>query len=241
MLFKIAKKSHLCQDIFIALTALIHPIIKHNTAKIELLKAAFGHAMVENLEGSYFEFGVFEGTSLKAAATIQRAISAGIQDEFAGCTVKRKFYGFDSFEDGFKRTAEDEAHPVFSEGSFTSSYERCRERLRRFPEVSLIKGYFEDTIGNGKIPEAIAPGEKCAIAFIDCDLKSSARTALDFLWPILQPGSVVILDDAYSYKGNPQLSVFGAWQEFLASHPTLQAREFMNYGIGGKSYIVWAV
>jgi len=237
MLYKLAKNSTLLQDIFIVFSTAVHPAIKHNISKIEMMKSAFGYAAVEKIEGAYFEFGIYEGTTLKAAAMIQRTLSAGASKEVVYCALERRFYGFDSFEEGFKHASPEDAHPTFFEGNFSSSYDRCVKRFKKFPEVSLVKGYFEDSI-RGKNPQDLAPGQKCAIAFIDCDLKGPALIALQYIRPILQPGSIIILDDVYAYRANPSLGVYGAWQEFLSLHPGVKVREYFNWGVSGKSYIV---
>lgn len=240
MLLRLAKQITFLQDLYITLSTAVPPLVKHNAGKIEILKCAFWHTAMEKVEGSYFEFGVYEGSSMLSALKIHKSVSSKECAEFLGTQFTRNFYGFDSFESGFRYQINDDAHPVFREGEFTSSLDRCRKRLKKYPGVKLIKGYFEDTIQN-KTPPEIAANEKCAIAFIDCDLKASTAIALDFLKPYLQPGSVIILDDVFSYKGDPTLGVNGAWDEFLARNPGIKTREFFNYGCTGKSYIVYAL
>ncbi len=240
MLLRLAKQITFLQNLYITLSTAIPPLVKHNAGKIEILKCAFWHVAMEKVEGSYFEFGVYEGSSMLSALKIHKSVSSPETAQFLGAQYRRNFYGFDSFESGFRYNSEDEEHPVFREGEFVSSFERCRQRLKKFPDVKLVKGYFEDTI-QGRMPPAIPAGEKCAVAFFDCDLKMSTAIALDFLKPLLQLGSVIILDDVYSYKGDPALGVNGAWVEFLAANPSVKTREFFNYGCTGKSYIVYAL
>lgn len=237
MLLKLARGLWL-QDIFISLSTAIHPAIKHNIGKIEILKSALWYAAFEEVSGGYFEFGVYEGTSMLSAVKIYKRILAKESLKLLGTPIKRQFYGFDSFEGGFRYHTDLEAHPVFKEGEFVSCYERCQSRLKKHAEVSLIKGYFEDTVRD-RTPPQVPMDEKCAVALIDCDLKEPAAIALEFLAPRLQPGSVIILDDVFSYKGNPALGVSGAWVEFLARHPEILVKEFFNYGLSGKSYIVY--
>lgn len=239
MLLRLARKLTFLQDLYISVSASIPPLVKHNAGKIEILKCAFWHAAMEKVEGSYFEFGVYEGGSMLSALKIHKSLASRETTKFLGSALPRNFYGFDSFESGFKYQSETDAHPVFREGEFTSSLAACRKRLRKH-RVTLIKGYFEDTIKN-KIPETLPLTEKCAIAFLDCDLKNSTTIALNFLKPYLQPGSVIILDDVFSYKGDPSLGVQGAWQDFLTENPHIKTREFFSYGCTGKSHIVYAL
>lgn len=239
MLFSIARRCQWLQNIYISFSTLVPPAVTHSTGIIDILKKALWHAAMEKMEGAYYEFGVFEGTSLLAAVKTQRRISARGMERFLGTPVARRFYGFDSFEGGFKYGGNDITHPVFREGAYESSYARCQRRLRRYPEATLVKGYFEHSLqGDALAGQAQEP---CAVAFIDCDLQSSATQALTFLYPRLQPGSIVILDDAFAYKGDPQQGVFGAWNAFLATHPNVRVREFFTYGVSGRSYVVYAL
>ena len=48
----------------------------------------------------------------------------------------------------------------------------------------------------------ICNNDKCAVIFIDCDLMNPAYIALNFIKPILQQGSIIIIDDYFSYRGD---------------------------------------
>ena len=106
MLLDIAKNSSLLQNLVVKLVASIHPSIEHNIAKIEMLKKALFQCELERIEGGYFEFGIYEGTSLYAAATISLKLKSEIQ---------RNLYGFDSFDSGFKYFDNQDKHPFFKE------------------------------------------------------------------------------------------------------------------------------
>jgi len=228
MLLEIAKNSSLLQNLIIKIISSLHPSIEHNIAKMEMLKKAFFHCGLEKIEGGYFEFGVFEGTSLYAALTMYKKLNFGI---------KRNFYGFDSFEQGFKYFNETDKHPFFKEGDFKSSYKKVESRLRKFNNVKLIKGYFEETVAE-KTTKEVCGDDKCAIIFIDCDLMTPALIALNFIRPILQKGSVIILDDFWAYRGSVELGTCGSMNKFLEINPAIKIRDYYCYGHGGKSFIV---
>ncbi|MCX6824754.1 MAG: hypothetical protein NTY80_00885 [candidate division SR1 bacterium] len=183
---------------------------------------------LEKIEGGYFEFGVYEGTSLFAAVKTHKKIKS---------EIKRNFYGFDSFDDGFKYFDEKDKHPFFKEGDFVSSYEKVKRRFKKFTNVKLIKGYFEETIDKGKGKD-IHNNDKCAIAFIDCDLMNPSMVALEYIKPMIQAGSILIIDDYYAYKGDENLGPCGAFNKFLSKYPHIKAREFADYGYGGKAFII---
>jgi Macrocin-O-methyltransferase (TylF) len=228
MLFEIAKKFNFIQNVVVNLQTSLHPSIMHNLGKIEIIKKAMWHSELESLEGDYFEFGIYEGTSLYAAVKSHLKIKS---------KFKRNFYGFDSFDDGFKYFDEKDKHPFFKEGDFVSSYAKAKKRFSNFSNVKLIKGYFEETTTT---PEAkdIYGENLCAIVFIDCDLMHPTVVALEYVRPILQKGTIIILDDYFAYKGDENLGTSGALKTFLQKYPTIKVREFADYGYGGKSFVV---
>ena len=231
MLFQLAKNSAFLQNLVVNTLCSVHPSIDHNIGKIQLIKKALFHCELEKIEGCYLEFGVFEGTSIYAAAQAHRKLSSNID---------RHFYGFDSFDEGFKYFDERDKHPFFKEGDFKSSFEKVKRRVSRFPNVHLIKGYFENTVA-GKQPEEICGSDKAAIVFLDCDLMNPALIALNFAHPMLQPGSVLILDDYWAYKGDRHLGTSGALNRYLEAHPSVRVRPYYPYGCGGNSFIVEAI
>lgn len=227
-MLKIAKKSHFLQELVINIISSIHPSIEHNIDKVKMLKRAFFHCELEEIEGGYFEFGTYEGTSLYSAVQNHRKIKS---------KITRKFYGYDSFDDGFKYFNEKDKHPFFKEGDFVSSYERAKKRFKKFENVELIKGYFEETVG-GKDVREMYRNEKCAIIFLDCDLMGPALVSLEFIKPILQRGSVIILDDYWAYRADTKRGTCGALNTFLEDNPNIKLRDYYNYGHGGKSFVV---
>lgn len=231
MLYKLAKNSHFLQNLVIRIIASIHPSIEHNVDKVKMLKKAFWHCELEKIDGAYFEFGVYEGSSLYAATQIEKKINSA---------YKRYFYGYDSFDDGFKYFDDRDKHPFFKEGDFKSSYDKTLHRFKGNDHVHLVKGYFEETVQGKNIADRY-PGTVCAIIYIDCDLMGPAKIALDYVRPALQSGSVIILDDYWAYRGNPSKGTAGAFKDFLMRNPNIQVREYYNYGHGGKSFIVKSI
>ena len=228
MLLEIAKKSAWLQNIVVKIIGGIHPIIEHNLAKTEMMKKALFYCDLEAIEGSYFEFGIYEGTTLFSSVNMHKKFFS---------KIKRNFYGFDSFDDGFKYFDDADKHPFFKEGDFKSSYRKTLKRFNSFKNVYLIKGYFEETI-QGKSCREICADDKCAILFIDTDLMNPSKIALDFVKPILQKGSIIILDDYFAYKGDSNKGTAGALKKFLVENPSIVLRNFYKYGQGGVSFIV---
>ena len=228
MFLGLVRKSLFLQNVVVNIISSIHPIIMHNLSKIEMIKKALWHCETEKIEGSYFEFGIFEGTSLFAAVKSHQKLKS---------KINRNFYGFDSFEEGFKYFNEKDKHPFFREGDFVSSYEKTKKRFKKYSNVKIIKGYFEESIANKNILE-VCGYDKCAVIFIDCDLMNPALISLDFVKPIIQEGTIIILDDYWAYKGSLELGTCGALATFLKNNPNINVRKFNTYGYGGVSFIV---
>lgn len=152
---------------------------------------------------------------------------------------ERAFWGFDSFELGFKYSDERDRHPFFREGELASSYEKTRRRLERhFKErakCTLIKGYFEDRIG-GKTARNLGI-EKNSVALIDCDLGTPDLDTLNFMVPALQNGTVLIVDDYFAYRGSKSRGTAGAFRQFRDEHPKFVFRRLFDYGHGGHGFV----
>jgi hypothetical protein len=228
MIFEIAKRCSFLQNFVISVMTSLHPSIMHNLGKIEMIKKAMFLSELEGIEGDYFEFGIYEGASTLAAIKTQKKIKSNIS---------RQFFGFDSFDSGFKYFDDRDKHPFFKEGDFVASYENVKKRLSKYDNVTLIKGYFEETIKD-KDPRYICKSDKAAIVFIDCDLMGPAVIALKFIRPIIQNGTIIIVDDYFAYKGDISLGTCGALHQFLKDNKSVSIRELCSYGYGGKSFIV---
>ena len=135
-------------DFIIKIVARIHPVISHNIQKINFFKDSFFMLNLEQVEGDYVEFGVFDGTSLISAYETNK-----VSRKKDGLTMntdgpERKFYGFDSFEEGFKIFDKSDEHPSWIDGNLTSSYEKTKKRIKKNlknSDFKLIKGFVENT------------------------------------------------------------------------------------------------
>ncbi|GAB3770549.1 hypothetical protein GCM10028867_02020 [Nocardioides pacificus] len=139
--------------------------------------------------GDYVEFGVCRGDSMVCMANASRAV--GVE--------QMRLVGFDSFE-GLPDEVAEEDNGVWQPGQFRFSERAARQNLRRsgvaMGRVELVKGWFDQTA----TPELAARTglEQVAVAMIDCDAYSSARTALQFLAPLLADRAVLFFDDWHS-------------------------------------------
>jgi hypothetical protein len=56
----------------------------------------------------------------------------------------------------------------------------------------------------------------------------------------MQPGAYIILDDFFSYKGDPKKGVCRAFTEFCTQNQ-LEVRQLLNYGMGGAVFVISAI
>jgi hypothetical protein len=141
-------------------------------------------------EGIYAEFGVWKGESI---------------NYFAKRLPQTTLYGFDSFEglkDDWPGLGQARGH--FSLGG-------------KVPEVAsnvrLKKGTFEQTL-----PAFLATDPRpFAFVHVDCDTYGSTRTILDLIPNRLIPGSVLLFDEYFGYRGWRR-EEWKAWQEFTKAN-----------------------
>ena len=82
-------------------------------------------------------------------------------------------------------------------------------------EASLIKGFLNSTLIDGPQKYNI---NKARIIFIDLDLFEPSRDALYFCKELIQEGTIIILDDFFSYKGSLNKGVAKAFYNFIWSN-----------------------
>ena len=206
----------------------LNPAVIHNVGKYLALKKAFYLSAIDSIKGDYHEFGIFKGSSFTHAI---RCAKNNIK--FDENLSKMMFYGFDSFE-GFGQLDELEKHSFYTDINFKTSYDKVFKRVNKIIDksrFSIINGFFEETL-NKKILS-----KKSRIAFIDSDTYSSAYLALNYLIPALQEGTILILDDYFSYSGSYEKGVCGAFKKFTNDNDIL-TRTIFNYGMGGSVKIV---
>lgn len=142
------------------------------------------------LAGDMAEVGVFEGCSAKLIA----AANGG-----------RTLHLFDTF-DGLPPPAGDE-HRFLKRHQYRSALDSVRAFLADQANVVFHKGLFPDTTAG-------LLDRRFSFVHLDVDLKSSTRACLDFFYPRMVPGGVVMTHDYSLLDG-----VRDAFTEFLADKP----------------------
>ena len=137
--------------------------------------------------GLFLEFGVASGRTISHMALN---------------TPQIQFYGFDSFE-GLPEAW----RSGFGKGAFLQA------RLPVVPpNVTLVKGWFDDTLP-GFLRDR--PQLPLSLLHIDCDLYSSTKTIFANLQDRIVPGTVIVFDEYWNYPGWRNHE-FRAFEELLA-------------------------
>jgi len=182
------------------------------------------------MTGDYFEFGCWGGRTFRLA----------YEHHKAHFNNRMHFWLFDSFKGLPELVAVDE-HPKWRTGDFCTSLEEFVGIAERagIPSgvYSTIVGYYEQTL-TPELAARIALKTKAGVVYVDCDLYESTRKVLDFIYPILQAGTVICFDDFYCFNGSPVRGEQLAIKEFLKDHGDVEFVEYVNFGWHGKSYIV---
>jgi O-methyltransferase len=149
-----------------------------------------------SLAGDFVECGVNTGI-----------LSLSICEYLNFAESGRQFFLFDTFE-GIPehQAAPGEREAIRSKNAriYRSCYEQVQETFAPYPNVRLIRGTVPETLSDAAV-------DKVAYLSIDMNLAYPEVQALEFFWPKLVPGAIVVLDD-YAFAGHrPQYDAINAF------------------------------
>ncbi len=148
-----------------------------------------------NVPGAVMEAGVFQGGT------------ARLLREVLGKRADRTLYLFDSFEGMHSVTEHNDRHQV---GDFAdTSVESVRNVVGSDPFIDYRKGWVPDTFAG-------LEHETFCFAHIDLDLYQGVVDTLNFVYPRLSRGGIIVLDD-YGFASCP--GARRAVDEFFADKP----------------------
>lgn len=143
------------------------------------------------LEGDVIECGVYRGGSIFKIARAMEAQAA-----------RKTIYALDSFE-GFPEDRVGKAdstlfRPARKLRSKFRLADDVPERINRFADLygvslEVVKGFFDETLPT-------LESQNFCFIHLDVDLYDSYRECLEFLYPRLVPGGIVVFDDYGSPK-----------------------------------------
>jgi len=153
------------------------------------------------IEGDFVECGVHTGI-----------LSLSICEFLKFGELKdRKFWLFDTWE-GIPTSQLTETEKEIAERYNSTIYKDdiyspVEKKFSKFPNVRMVKGILPDSFSKAQIDK---------IAYLSVDLNNAApeKAAIEYLWPKLSKGALVVIDD---YGWNEHQAQREMWDEFATS------------------------
>lgn len=184
------------------------------------------------VKGDYYEFGLFRGYTFLQAWNHSKQL--GLNDV--------SFYGFDSFEGLPPAEGIDQVDGRFFEGQFACSRQEVEKNLNGegvdLDKVTLVEGYYENSLTESLRQQY--PFKPAAVVLLDCDYYSSTVTALKWMEPYLEVGTVLLFDDWFSYGESDELGQQKAFSEFLERNTQYRAEDLWEFENHGKGFVLKA-
>ncbi|MFH1503101.1 MAG: TylF/MycF/NovP-related O-methyltransferase [Candidatus Diapherotrites archaeon] len=175
---------------------------------------------LNDLEGDYAEFGVYNGESFIIACYFSKFFKL----------KNMKFYAFDSFE-GLPSPEKEDLGFYWKEGDCNCSLEKFKSNLKKakvdLNGVVSIKGWYNETLKKGKKYGI----KKLAFIHVDCDYYSSTKLVFEYIKPFLQEGTVILFDDWYCYNASAEEGEQKAFGEFLKKNKHISFIDFPAEGL----------
>lgn len=200
--------------------------------KLRFFRMAFDYLASNGVEGDYHEYGCHRARTFRMALTESRRQRL----------EQMVFYAFDSFQ-GLPEAGGDAGVQEWAPRALATSEEDFLALVDRHGiragGVRTVKGFYAESLTPALQEEILGAGRRVALATIDCDLYESAVPVFSFLGPLLQPGSLLYVDDYFAgYRGSPAQGVSRAFAEFAAESPLAFAR-FMDVGWWGRVFVAY--
>ena len=150
--------------------------------------------MSQNVPGSIVECGVFKGISLVRFATFRDLLKI----------KSKKIIGFDAFgkfpKTNYKQDQKMREKFITDSGTSGISREQLLKifKQKKIDDIELVKGNVIETI-----PKFIKKYPKLKISFLnlDTDVYEPAVTTLEYLYPKISKGGILVMDDYKVFPG----------------------------------------
>jgi len=202
------------------------------------------------VEGDYFEFGVYKGnTFIQAYKLIMDRFDKECQDTNVPSEILApiksnykdiRFFAFDSFA-GLPelKNLDKQSFNAFYKSKYTCTLNDFRNNLTEanvlLDKVVMVEGFFADTCNEKTISKYNI--KNASIVYIDCDLYESTKQVLSFIKPLLVDGTVIIFDDWYFFRGNPNYGQQRAFNEWKTTMKGWTFTEFQKESVYANSFI----
>ena len=205
------------------------PALPPKTVLVEqAIRGILGKA---RLEGDYLEFGVFRGDSL--AAAWRGAVAGGLDG--------MRFLGFDSFE-GLPGAHRDAEAGRWAPGAMAVGEEAVRANLADLGvdlgRVTLVPGFYDRVLDDALRTRLGLT--RAAVVYLDCDLYDSTLTALRWVTPLLATGTLLAVDDWFTFGTRPGAGARAAVMTWLAEDHGFALVPFRSAGLNFEAFFVQA-
>jgi len=148
-----------------------------------------------------------------------------------------RFYAFDLFEGLPKiKGLDNDGFCPYDKGQYSCSVNKFKKIIARkgvdLNKVEIIPGWYAKVL-NEKLKKKL-PIKKASIIWIDCDLYESTVPVLNFITDYIQDGTILIFDDWFSFRGDPNRGEQKAFKEWLKKNPSIKATEFHKFSCGNS-------
>jgi len=193
----------------------------------------------DSIPGDYYEFGVAQGNSIRAA---ELAIRKSKYPKLGIVAQNRNIYGFDTFT-GFSSPSKIDSHATWSGNKYNHALAKVNRRFDKSKIVNLIPIDVCNLSSRGDILTSgfefsIPTDSEVALILFDLDLYAPTKSALDWMKPKLKQGTFVVFDELYYFGARKDRGELRAFLEFQSENPELEFTKVASYGAGGQVFIV---
>lgn len=151
-------------------------------SQLDLIEEVMLRLEGSKVPGDYIEAGIWRG----GAIILMRALLDAHE------IADRKIFAADSFE-GIPPNKRFRHDPVDNwNDRWAASLDEVKQGIERYglldDRIAFVEGYFEDSL------KTLAD-QRFALIRLDSDSYDSVETSLEYLYPLLSPGGIIIIDD----------------------------------------------
>lgn len=103
-------------------------------------------------------------------------------------------------------------------------------------DVRIVPGFYDETL-TADTKEQLSL-QRAAIILIDCDLYESTVPVLEFITDLVDQGTILIFDDWYRFKGDPNKGEQRACNEWLQKNPHINLVQYWQQGPQSVAFLV---
>jgi O-methyltransferase len=196
----------------------------------EFFRLAFSYVQYNEITGDYAEFGCASAKTFRLA-----------WNQIVGRNLDCKLWAFDSFAGLPEQLDERDYHPKWTTGNYPTPEDLFRLIIQDHgiseDAYVTVPGFYRDTIGPLAAPMR-GMCENIALAYIDCDMYSSAADVFHFLSSRMKHGMVIGLDDYFCYSETAISGERLAMLHFLETNPQWTFVPFFSFNWHGQAFIV---